>query len=176
MVSSSSEKAQIKSTRSCCVNSRAVSKASLSIASSSPSPGPLPILAYAHSVFATSCELNSLAVSKASPSIASSSPSSRPLPILAYAHSVFATVCELNSPAVSKGSPSTLEGFCAIVCGHVSRGHAVCLQLFVASCLVVLRLCGPQVLISASEGRLLSSMSWWRMSKPALSRRISASS
>jgi hypothetical protein len=61
-----------------------------------PSPGSRPIVAYAHSVFATFCALSVPASASARPSSTLISPAPGSRPIVAYAHSVFATPCAVK--------------------------------------------------------------------------------
>jgi hypothetical protein len=68
--------------------------------------GFLPIVAIAHSVFATSCELNSPDIASARRSSCPISRSSGFVPIVANAHSVFAICCELNYPDIAFARPS----------------------------------------------------------------------
>ena len=69
-----------------------LNSARLSSTRITPAPGSCPIVAYAHSVFATSCALRE-------PVNASSRPSTGPRPIAAYAHCMFDTCCALNATA-----------------------------------------------------------------------------
>ena len=71
------------------------------------SPGSRPIVAYAHSVFATFCELNVPATASTRPSSALIIPAPGFRPIFAYAHSVFAMCRAVNVTATASARPSS---------------------------------------------------------------------